>query len=78
MRIFGHFVGTLLVRSFERTERVYKAMLSKGYQGELHSMMVFQSAGMDYVKAMAMLALTAALLACDFSGMFPHAEIGWY
>lgn len=33
MHVMGNFVGTLPVRSFERTERIYKAMLSKGYQG---------------------------------------------
>jgi len=78
MNIFGHFVGTLLIRSFERTERVYKAMLSKGYQGELHMLVTFQSHGSDYVKAIVALIVSVFLVAGDFSGKFPQAAQGWY
>jgi cobalt/nickel transport system permease protein len=78
LRVFGHFVGTLLVHSFERTERVYKAMLSKGYQGELHSMISFRSQGMDYAKAALILCLAALLLAGDLSGRFAGAERAWF
>ena len=34
-RVSGHLVGTLFVRSIERSERVYAAMLARGYDGEL-------------------------------------------
>ncbi len=78
LQVFGHFVGTLLVRSFERTERVYKAMLSKGYQGTLHSMVSFQSTPADYLKALLAIALAGALVAGDFSGLFSQAEHGWF
>lgn len=78
LRIFGHFVGTLLVHSFERTERVYKAMLSKGYQGELHSMVTFQSQASDFLKAAIVLALAAALMLIDLSGRFAIAEQAWF
>jgi cobalt/nickel transport system permease protein len=78
MTVFGHFVGTLLIRSFERTERVYKAMLSKGYQGELYSMVTFHSESNDYVKAVIVVIVSAALVAADFSGKFPQAVQGWY
>lgn len=78
LRIFGHFVGTLLVRSFERTDRVYKAMLSKGYQGELHSMVTFQSDSLDVVKAILVMTMAVALVAGDFSGLMLQAESGWY
>lgn len=78
LQVFGHFVGTLLVHSFERTERVYKAMLSKGYQGELHSMVTFRSGAMDYFKAAVVVALAILLLVVDFSGRFAGAERAWY
>lgn len=78
MTIFGHFIGTLLIRSFERTERVYKAMLSKGYQGELHSMVKFQSCGSDFGKATVTILLAVMLIAGDFSGLFHQAIQGWY
>jgi cobalt/nickel transport system permease protein len=78
LRVLGHFVGTLLVHSFERTERVYKAMLSKGYQGELHSMVEFQSNGVDFIKAAVVLALVVALLIGDVGGRFAPAAQAWY
>ncbi|MPZ16006.1 MAG: hypothetical protein GEU73_16555 [Chloroflexi bacterium] len=32
--VAGHMVGQLLLRSFERSERIYGAMLARGYRGE--------------------------------------------
>jgi len=78
MTILGHFVGTLLIRSFERTDRVFKAMLSKGYQGELHSMVEFHSHGIDYAKAVVVVVFSLALVVGDFSGQWPQAVQGWY
>lgn len=78
MQVMGNFVGTLLVRSFERSERVYKAMLSKGYQGELHSMVTFKSVRQDYIKAALVLVTAITLLALDFSGLFLPAKQGWF
>jgi cobalt/nickel transport system permease protein len=34
-RTIGHMVGTLFLRSFHRGERVYLAMLSRGYHGTM-------------------------------------------
>lgn len=34
LKILGSMLGTLLVRSFERAERMYSAMLSRGYSGD--------------------------------------------
>ncbi len=78
LKVYGHFIGTLLVRSFERTERVYKAMLSKGYQGELHSLVKFQAIPADYMKASLVVVVAIALLLLDRSGMWQVAEQGWY
>jgi len=33
--VVGRMVGTLFIRAYERSERIYVAMLSRGYQGEL-------------------------------------------
>ena len=35
MRTIGNIVGTLFIRSFERSERVYQAMAARGYDGEI-------------------------------------------
>lgn len=37
-RIAGQMVGTLMLRAFERSERIYIAMVARGYQGELRSL----------------------------------------
>jgi cobalt/nickel transport system permease protein len=34
-KTIGHMVGTLFLRSFHRGERVYRAMLSRGYDGTM-------------------------------------------
>ncbi|HIC88016.1 MAG TPA: cobalt ECF transporter T component CbiQ, partial [Anaerolineae bacterium] len=37
-RVTGGMVGNLFVRSFERSERIYNAMLSRGYAGDLRTL----------------------------------------
>ena len=34
-RVAGGLVGNLMLRSFERSERIYNAMLARSYTGEL-------------------------------------------
>ena len=78
LHVMGNFVGTLLVRSFERTERIYKAMLSKGYQGEFHSLVVFKAGPKDMVKAGLVLLGAVLLFSVDMAGVFHGAEQAWY
>ena len=33
--VLGHMLGSLFLRSYERGERVYVAMLSRGYEGTI-------------------------------------------
>ena len=65
-------------RNIERTERIYKAMLSKGYQGEFHTLTLFSTTGKDFVKAFMVLTLIFLLLGVDMAGVFNIAERGWY
>ncbi|MEN6480443.1 MAG: cobalt ECF transporter T component CbiQ [Anaerolineales bacterium] len=37
-RVLGGMVGSLFIRSYERSERVYAAMLSRGFDGEVQSL----------------------------------------
>jgi cobalt/nickel transport system permease protein len=78
LRILGNFLGTLLVRSFERTVRVYNAMLSKGYEGEFHTLDSFEANGKDFVKAALILVITLTLLASDIFGPFSPAIQRWF
>lgn len=36
--VLGGMIGSLFIRSYERSERVYAAMLSRGFDGEAHSL----------------------------------------
>jgi len=37
MKVFAGIVGTLFLRTVERAERIYQAMLSRGFLGRLHT-----------------------------------------
>jgi cobalt/nickel transport system permease protein len=37
LRVFGHMIASLLLRAYERGERVYASMLSRGFDGELRT-----------------------------------------
>ncbi len=51
MKAMGNFFGMLFVRSFERTQRVYEAMLCRGYDGRFPSFVRFQTTPTDWLKA---------------------------
>lgn len=75
LRVYGDFIGSLLVRSFERSERIYKAMLSKGYTGTLHSFVEFHASQLDRRKTAAAIALGILLLLLDTA--WQPATHGW-
>jgi len=35
VRVLGDMIGSLFIRSYERSERIYQAMLARGYRGQL-------------------------------------------
>ena len=47
MRTLISIVGTLFLRTVERAERIYQAMLSRGFSGTLHSVRPYRIAGAD-------------------------------
>lgn len=77
LKVLGNFVGTLIIRSFERTERIYKAMLSKGYRGEFHTLNEFALTSPDYTKAIICGLLAFMLIALDNVELFHTAEQAW-
>jgi cobalt/nickel transport system permease protein len=38
VKTFGHMVGTLFIRSYERGERIYAAMLARGFDGQTRTL----------------------------------------
>jgi len=64
-RTLGNFLGVLLVRSFERTERLYNAMISRGYAGKMITLSSFRMTARDSVKGAAVLTICILLFAGD-------------
>jgi cobalt/nickel transport system permease protein len=59
-RSYGYLIGMLLIRSVERSERVYRAMLCRGFTGSFHLLDHFSMERKDV--------LFAALLTLLFAG----------
>ena len=57
MTTLAKMVGMLFIRSFERADRVYNAMVSRGYSGRLETMAEFRMYKMDITKAFVLIAL---------------------
>jgi cobalt/nickel transport system permease protein len=45
--VLGGMVGSLFIRSYERSERIYAAMLSRGYAGEIRALSTLHWQGLD-------------------------------
>jgi len=54
-RSFGYLIGMLLVRSFERSERIYHAMLCRGFQGRSYLLHHFHMHRRDRIFLLTML-----------------------
>ncbi len=65
MRTIGNFMGMLFVRSFDRTQRVYDAMLSRGYSGVYPSYVRFRATWIDWAKVVLWLSIGLTLLGLD-------------
>jgi cobalt/nickel transport system permease protein len=63
-RTLGNMIGTLFIRSYERGERVYAAMLARGYNGEMPVMkkLNFKSPDAYFSLVMAVLLICPAIL----------------
>lgn len=48
-RVAGNMAGQLFLRSYERSERVYSAMLARGYTGQLLTLNPHTMQGVDWV-----------------------------
>lgn len=47
-RVAGHMAGQLFLRSFERSDRVYHAMVARGYAGHLYTLNPHEMKSRDY------------------------------
>jgi cobalt/nickel transport system permease protein len=60
-KTFAYMVGMLLVRSFDRAQRVHNAMLCRGFKGNLYSLSKFSIKRRDVVSLICMLTVIILL-----------------
>jgi cobalt/nickel transport system permease protein len=64
-RTIGHVAGALLVRGYERAERVGHAMRCRGFAGRFHALTQFRTTAADMAAFAAIVGAAAALVAWD-------------
>jgi cobalt/nickel transport system permease protein len=65
LRTLGNFLGMLLVRSFDRTQRVFDAMTARGYTGTWPDAMIFRLYTSDWIKGAFWVILGCVMLIFD-------------
>jgi cobalt/nickel transport system permease protein len=66
-RTIGHVAGTLLVRSYERAERVGQAMRCRGFDGEFRSLARFRTRALDVAGFFIIVCSAVGLLVSDLT-----------
>lgn len=61
-RAYAYLVGMLLVRSFDRAERIVSAMKCRGFRGQFYIIHHYEMKGQDYLLAASSAILTAFVL----------------
>ena len=61
LKIVSNLIGMLFIRSFERTQRIYNAMASRGYSGDLKTLDEFELCRKDFLKAFIVIAMAVIL-----------------
>jgi cobalt/nickel transport system permease protein len=63
-KVAGRMAGSLMIRSIERSERIYNAMLARGYQGQMRVMQEPKIESRDFlVLSVGLLSLATLLVA---------------
>lgn len=61
-RSYAYLVGMLLVRSHDRAERIYQAMLCRGFRGKYHTLSRFSVTSVDVAYGMAMMSVILTMV----------------
>ena len=65
-RVTGGMAGNLFLRAFERSDRIYLAMVSRGYDGEVRSLPLPAITSANWLVLLAGLAILGILLSLSF------------
>lgn len=66
MQIISFTAGMVLVRSYERGNRLYDSLLSRGYDGKVRTLTKLRLRAIDYVLFLTLLSLSVLLLSMDW------------
>lgn len=69
-RVLGYMIGVLFIRTFERAERIYNAMILRGFSGEIRGIKHFRLSYRDFLF---MAGIIVSLL-CIISGLIYKIE----
>lgn len=69
LKILAQMIGTMFIRAYERGDRVYVAMLSRGFSGQIKTIHHYSLLPKDYIIAGGILLVAVFLLAYD-KGVF--------
>ncbi|MGB2728664.1 MAG: cobalt ECF transporter T component CbiQ [Halobacteriota archaeon] len=69
LRTIGKAMGMLFVMSYERAERVYRAMRSRGYTGNPKTLVEFDIRRRDYILAVFIIGFAISLHIISFAGV---------
>lgn len=61
-KAYGYLIGMLLIRSYDRSERIYSAMLCRGFQGRFYLLDHFKMRNTDILFASGMTLILAAVV----------------
>ena len=67
LKTLGTLIGMMFVRSYERTERVHQAMVSRGYDGNMVTLREFHLQWVDVGKAVFVSLLGALLISLELT-----------
>jgi len=70
IRTTAKITGMLLVRSYERSEKVYSAMLSRGYHGKMKTLNILKMKRRDWELTFLIVFLAALLQVADLINIF--------
>jgi len=70
IRTTAKITGMLLVRSYERSEKVYQAMLSRGYDGKMKTLKYFKMKRKDWELTFLIVGLAALLQVASLINIF--------
>jgi cobalt/nickel transport system permease protein len=65
-KVAGSMVGSLFLRALERSERVYAAMLARGYDGQVRVLQPFRMRSLDWLVLAMLMVVLASPLALDW------------